>query len=141
MEYNLNELYNVYMAQYNKSMENSGGRAAEVPQTRAEFEVNFKEAKVALKESGAHRLSGTQISQKLARADVYEHSLKQARSIQEWARKSDFDNVPSIAQIRAGDVPEEFWQKVSDVYRAQRQDGKSAKQAQVYISTHIFGSA
>lgn len=137
-KYDYKSLYKDYMTQYNKSMAKAG-TAAESPQTLDEFKMNFNSIKQEIKESKSHRLSGKQIAQKIAREDVYEKSSKQAKIIKSALEEQGFES-PSISAIRAGKVPEEFWNLVREERKAALERGMTNQQANIYISTYIFGS-
>lgn len=142
MGYNFDELYDIYQAQYVKSLKQTGGSFAESMQSKTEFKVNFIDVKNQIKLSKGHRLSGTQISQQLARNDVYEYSQKQAKAVKEFLReeRGAGAKLPSVADIRAGNVPQSFWDNIREMYKKQKAAGKSTKEAKKYISTHVFGS-
>lgn len=137
-KYDYRSLYKDYITQYNKS-EAKAGTAAESPQTIDEFRMNFDSIKNEIKDNKSHRLSGTQIAQKIAREDVYEKSMKQAKVIKEALEKQGFE-TPSLSAIRAGKVPEEFWDLVKKEKKAALKRGMTNKQANIYISQYIFGS-
>ena len=137
-KYDYKSLYKDYMTQYNKSA-GKAGAAAELPQTIDEFKMNFVSIKNEIKENNYHRLSGKQIAQKIAREDVYEKSMKQAKVIKSALEQKGFQ-APSISAIRAGKVPEEFWNLVKEERKAALERGMTNKQANIYISTYIFGS-
>lgn len=137
-KYDYKSLYKDYMTQYNKSAAKAG-TAAESPQTIHEFKMNFNYIKDEIKDNKSHRLSGKQIAQKIAREDVYEKSMKQAKVIKKALEEKGFQ-APSISAIRAGKVPEEFWNLVRDERKAALERGMTNKQANIYISTYIFGS-
>ena len=137
-EYDYKSLYKDYMTQYNKSVAKAG-TAAESPQSIHEFKMNFNSIKDEIKNTKSHRLSGKQIAQKIAREDVYEKSMKQAKVIKSALEEKGFQ-APSISAIRAGKVPEEFWNLVKDERKAALERGMTNKQANIYISTYIFGS-
>ena len=137
-KYDYKSLYKDYMTQYNKSAEKAG-TAAESPQSIHEFKMNFDSIKNEIKDTKSHRLSGKQIAQKIAREDVYEKSMKQAKVIKSALEEKGFQ-APSISAIRAGKVPEEFWNLVRDERKAALERGMTNKQANIYISTYIFGS-
>ena len=137
-KYDYKSLYEDYITQYNKSAAKAGA-AAELPQTIDEFKMNFVSIKNEIKENNYHRLSGKQIAQKIAREDVYEKSMKQAKIIKSALEEKGFQ-APSISAIRAGKVPEEFWNLVRDERKAALERGMTNKQANIYISTYIFGS-
>ena len=137
-KYDYRSLYKDYMTQYNKSVAKAG-TAAESPQSIHEFKMNFNSIKDEIKNTKSHRLSGKQIAQKIAREDVYEKSMKQAKVIKSALEEKGFQ-APSISAIRAGKVPEEFWNLVRDERKAALERGMTNKQANIYISTYIFGS-
>ena len=137
-KYDYMSLYKEYMTQYNKSVAKAG-TAAESPQSIHEFKMNFNSIKDEIKNTKSHRLSGKQIAQKIAREDVYEKSLKQAKVIKEALEITGFES-PSLSAIRGGKVPEEFWDLVREEKRAVLQKGMTNKQANIYISQYIFGS-
>ena len=137
-KYDYRSLYKDYMTQYNKSAAKAG-TAAESPQSIHEFKMNFNSIKDEIKNTKSHRLSGKQIAQKIAREDVYENSMKQAKVIKSALEQKGFQ-APSISAIRAGKVPEEFWNLVRDERKAALERGMTNKQANIYISTYIFGS-
>ena len=137
-KYDYKSLYKDYMTQYNKSA-GKAGTAAESPQTIDEFEMNFNSIKDEIKENNYHRLSGKQIAQKIAREDVYEKSMKQAKVIKEALEKQGFES-PSLSAIRAGKIPEEFWSLVREERKSALERGMTNKEANIYISTYIFGS-
>ena len=137
-KYDYKSLYKDYMTQYNKSMAKAG-TAAESPQSIHEFKMNFNSIKDEIKNTKSHRLSGKQIAQKIAREDVYEKSMKQAKVIKSALEQKGFQ-APSISAIRAGKVPEEFWNLVKEERKAALERGMTNKQANIYISTYIFGS-
>lgn len=137
-KYDYRSLYKDYMTQYNKSAAKAG-TAAESPQSIHEFKMNFNSIKDEIKNTKSHRLSGKQIAQKIAREDVYENSMKQAKVIKSALQEKGFQ-APSISAIRAGKVPEEFWNLVRDERKAALERGMTNKQANIYISTYIFGS-
>ena len=137
-KYDYKSLYKDYMTQYNKSAAKAG-TAAESPQSIHEFKMNFDSIKNEIKDTKSHRLSGKQIAQKIAREDVYEKSMKQAKVIKSALEEKGFQ-APSISAIRAGKVPEEFWNLVRDERKAALERGMTNKQANIYISTYIFGS-
>ena len=137
-KYDYKSLYKDYMTQYNKSAAKAG-TAAESPQSIYEFKMNFDSIKNEIKDTKSHRLSGKQIAQKIAREDVYEKSMKQAKVIKSALQEKGFQ-APSISAIRAGKVPEEFWNLVRDERKAALERGMTNKQANIYISTYIFGS-
>ena len=137
-KYDYKSLYNDYMTQYNKSVAKAG-TAAESPQSIHEFKMNFNSIKDEIKNTKSHRLSGKQIAQKIAREDVYEKSMKQAKVIKSALEQKGFQ-APSISAIRAGKVPEEFWNLVKEERKAALERGMTNKQANIYISTYIFGS-
>lgn len=137
-KYDYRSLYKDYMTQYNKSSAKAG-TAAESPQSIHEFKMNFNSIKDEIKNTKSHRLSGKQIAQKIAREDVYENSMKQAKVIKNALQEKGFQ-APSISAIRAGKVPEEFWNLVRDERKAALERGMTNKQANIYISQYIFGS-
>lgn len=137
-KYDYKSLYKDYITQYNKSVEKAG-TAAESPQSIDEFKMNFNSVKQEIKESKSHRLSGKQIAQKIAREDVYEKTSKQAKIIKRALEEQGFES-PSISAIRAGKVPQEFWNVIKDEKKAAIERGMTNKQANIYISTYIFGS-
>lgn len=137
-KYDYKSLYKDYMTQYNKSVAKAG-TAAESPQSIHEFKMNFNSIKDEIKNTKSHRLSGKQIAQKIAREDVYEKSMKQAKVIKSALEEKGFQ-APSISAIRAGKVPEEFWDLVNKERKAALERGMTNKQANIYISTYIFGS-
>ena len=137
-KYDYKSLYKDYMTQYNKSVAKAG-TAAESPQSIHEFKMNFNSIKDEIKNTKSHRLSGKQIAQKIAREDVYEKSMKQAKVIKSALEQKGFQ-APSISAIRAGKVPEEFWNLVTEERKAALERGMTNKQANIYISTYIFGS-
>lgn len=137
-KYDYKSLYKDYMTQYNKSVAKAG-TAAESPQSIHEFKMNFNSIKDEIKNTKSHRLSGKQIAQKIAREDVYEKSMKQAKVIKSALEEKGFQ-APSISAIRAGKVPEEFWNLVKEERKAALERGMTNKQANIYISTYIFGS-
>lgn len=137
-KYDYRSLYKDYMTQYNKSAAKAG-TAAESPQSIHEFKMNFNSIKDEIKDTKSHRLSGKQIAQKIAREDVYENSMKQAKVIKSALQEKGFQ-APSISAIRAGKVPEEFWNLVRDERKAALERGMTNKQANIYISQYIFGS-
>ena len=137
-KYDYKSLYKDYMTQYNKSAAKAG-TAAESPQSIHEFKMNFNSIKDEIKNTKSHRLSGKQIAQKIAREDVYENSMKQAKVIKSALQEKGFQ-APSISAIRAGKVPKEFWNLVRDERKAALERGMTNKQANIYISTYIFGS-
>ena len=137
-KYDYKSLYKDYMTQYNKSVAKAG-TAAESPQSIHEFKMNFNSIKDEIKNTKSHRLSGKQIAQKIAREDVYEKSMKQAKVIKSALEQKGFQ-APSISAIRAGKVPEEFWNLVRDERKSALERGMTNKQANIYISTYIFGS-
>lgn len=137
-KYDYKSLYKDYMTQYNKSVAKAG-TAAESPQSIHEFKMNFNSIKDEIKNTKSHRLSGKQIAQKIAREDVYEKSMKQAKVIKSALEQKGFQ-APSISAIRAGKVPEEFWNLVKEERKAALERGMTNKQANIYISTYIFGS-
>jgi len=137
-KYDYKSLYKDYMTQYNKSVAKAG-TAAESPQSIYEFKMNFNSIKDEIKNTKSHRLSGKQIAQKIAREDVYEKSLKQAKAIKEALEITGFES-PSLSAIRAGKVPEEFWDLVRKEKEAALKRGKTKKEANIYISQYIFGS-
>lgn len=137
-KYDYRSLYKDYMTQYNKSVAKAG-TAAESPQSIYEFKMNFNSIKDEIKSTKSHRLSGKQIAQKIAREDVYEKSMKQAKVIKGALEEKGFQ-APSISAIRAGKVPEEFWNLVRDERKAALERGMTNKQANIYISQYIFGS-
>jgi hypothetical protein len=137
-KYNYESLYKDYMTQYNKSMAKAG-TAAESPQSLDEFEMNFNSIKKKIKSSKSSRLSGKQIAQKIAREDVYEKSRKQAKAIKKALEEQGFES-PSLTAIRAGKVPEEFWSLVKEERQAALERGMTNREANIYISSYIFGS-
>ena len=137
-KYDYKSLYKDYMTQYNKSAEKAG-TAAESPESLDEFKMNFNSIKDEIKNTKSHRLSGKQIAQKIAREDVYEKSMKQAKVIKSALEQKGFQ-APSISAIRAGKVPEGFWDLVKEERKAALERGMTNKQANIYISTYIFGS-
>lgn len=137
-KYDYRSLYKDYITQYNKSAAKAG-TAAESPQSIHEFKMNFNSIKDEIKNTKSHRLSGKQIAQKIAREDVYENSMKQAKVIRKALEEKGFQ-APSISAIRAGKVPEEFWDLVKKERKAALERGMTNKQANIYISTYIFGS-
>ena len=137
-KYDYKSLYKDYMTQYNKSVAKAG-TAAESPQSIHEFKMNFNSIKDEIKNTKSHRLSGKQIAQKIAREDVYEKSMKQAKVIKSALEQKGFQ-APSISAIRAGKVPEEFWDLVQKERKSALERGMTNKQANIYISTYIFGS-
>lgn len=137
-KYDYRSLYKDYITQYNKSAAKAG-TAAESPQSIHEFKMNFNSIKDEIKNTKSHRLSGKQIAQKIAREDVYENSMKQAKVIKSALQEKGFQ-APSISAIRAGKVPEEFWNLVRDERKAALERGMTNKQANIYISQYIFGS-
>ena len=137
-KYDYKSLYKDYMTQYNKSAAKAG-TAAESPQSIHEFKMNFNSIKDEIKNTKSHRLSGKQIAQKIAREDVYENSMKQAKVIRNALQEQGFQ-APSISAIRAGRVPEEFWNFVKQERKSALERGMTNKQANIYISTYIFGS-
>ena len=137
-KYDYKSLYKDYMTQYNKSA-GKAGTAAESPQTIDEFKMNFNSIKNEIRDTKSHRLSGKQIAQKIAREDVYEKSMKQAKAIKQALEITGFES-PSLSAIRAGKVPEEFWDLVREEKRAALQRGMTKRQANIYISSYIFGS-
>ena len=137
-KYDYKSLYKDYMTQYNKSVAKAG-TAAESPQTLDEFKMNFNSIKTEIRDTNSHRLSGKQIAQKIAREDVYEKSMKQAKVIKSALEQKGFQ-APSISAIRAGKVPEEFWDLVQKERKSALERGMTNKQANIYISTYIFGS-
>ena len=137
-KYDYKSLYKDYMTQYNKSVAKAG-TAAESPQSIHEFKMNFNSIKDEIKNTKSHRLSGKQIAQKIAREDVYENSMKQAKVIKSALEQKGFQ-APSISAIRAGKVPEEFWNLVKEERKSALERGMTNKQANIYISTYIFGS-
>lgn len=137
-KYDYRSLYKDYITQYNKSAAKAG-TAAESPQSIHEFKMNFNSIKDEIKNTKSHRLSGKQIAQKIAREDVYENSMKQAKVIKSALQEKGFQ-APSISAIRAGKVPEEFWNLVRDERKAALERGMTNKEANIYISTYIFGS-
>lgn len=137
-KYDYKSLYKDYVTQYNKSVAKAG-TAAESPQSIHEFKMNFNSIKDEIKNTKSHRLSGKQIAQKIAREDVYEKSMKQAKVIKKALEEKGFQ-APSISAIRAGKVPEEFWNLVRDERESALERGMTNKQANIYISTYIFGS-
>ena len=137
-KYDYKSLYKDYMTQYNKSVAKAG-TAAESPQSIHEFKMNFNSIKDEIKNTKSHRLSGKQIAQKIAREDVYEKSMKQAKVIKSALEQKGFQ-APSISAIRAGKVPEEFWNLVKEERKSALERGMTNKQANIYISTYIFGS-
>lgn len=137
-KYDYKSLYKDYMTQYNKSVAKAG-TAAESPQSLDEFRMNFNSIKNEIKRNKSHRLSGKQIAQKIAREDVYEKSFKQAKVIREALEKQGFE-LPSISAIRAGKIPEEFWDIVREEKKAALERGNTNKEANIYISEYIFGS-
>ena len=137
-KYDYKSLYKDYMMQYNKSV-GKAGTAAESPQTLDEFKMNFNSIKTEIRDTKSHRLSGKQIAQKIAREDVYEKSMKQGKVIKEALERMGFES-PSVSAIRAGKVPEEFWDLVREEKKAALQRGMTNKQANIYISQYIFGS-
>ena len=137
-KYDYKSLYKDYMTQYNKSVAKAG-TAAESPQSIHEFKMNFNSIKDEIKNTKSHRLSGKQIAQKIAREDVYEKSMKQAKVIKSALEQKGFQ-APSISAIRAGKVPEEFWNLVKQERKSALERGMTNKQANIYISTYIFGS-
>lgn len=137
-KYDYKSLYKDYTIQYNKSAAKAG-TAAESPQSLDEFKMNFNSIKKEIKESKSHRLSGKQIAQKIAREDVYEKSSKQAKIIKNALQEQGFES-PSISAIRAGKVPEDFWNLVREERKAALERGMTNKEANIYISTYIFGS-
>ena len=137
-KYDYKSLYKDYMTQYNKSVAKAG-TAAESPQSIHEFKMNCNSIKDEIKNTKSHRLSGKQIAQKIAREDVYEKSMKQAKVIKSALEQKGFQ-APSISAIRAGKVPEEFWNLVKEERKAALERGMTNKEANIYISTYIFGS-
>ena len=137
-KYDYKSLYEDYMTQYNKSAAKAGA-AAELPQTIDEFKMNFVSIKNEIRDTRSHRLSGKQIAQKIAREDVYEKSMEQAKVVKEALERMNFKS-PSLYAIRAGKVPEEFWDLVREEKRAALQRGMTNRQANIYISQYIFGS-
>ena len=137
-KYDYKSLYKDYMTQYNKSVAKAG-TAAESPQSIHEFKMNLNSIKDETKNTKYHRLSGKQIAQKIAREDVYEISMKQAKVIKNALEQKGFQ-APSMSAIRAGKVPEEFWNLVQKERKAALERGMTNKQANIYISTYIFGS-
>ena len=137
-KYDYKSLYKDYMTQYNKSVAKAG-TAAESPQSIHEFKMNFNSIKDEIKNTKSHRLSGKQLAQKIAREDVYEKSMKQAKVIKSALEQKGFQ-APSISAIRAGKVPEEFWNLVKEERKSALERGMTNKQANIYISTYIFGS-
>ena len=137
-KYDYKSLYKDYMTQYNKSAAKAG-TAAESPQSLDEFKMNFNSIKNEIKMTKSHRLSGKQIAQKIAREDVYEKWSKQAKIIKSALEEQGFQS-PSISAIRAGKVPQEFWNLVREERQAALERGLTNKQANIYISTYIFGS-
>lgn len=137
-KYDYKSLYKDYMTQYNKSMAKAG-TAAESPQSLDEFKMNFNSIKNEIKINKSHRLSGKQIAQKIAREDVYEKSSKQAKIIRKALQEKGFES-PSLSAIRAGKVPEEFWNLVREERKSALERGMTNKEANIYISAYIFGS-
>lgn len=143
-EYNLNELYDIYKKQYFKSSA-LVKQVAEKILSRAEFETNLYEVKKEIKKKGEHRLSGTQIAQRLARADVYKFSRKQAKNIYAdlkelgYGEKKDLPPLPSQMEIRGGAAPEAFWEMVKAQYHDLKEKGSTPKQASRVIAEHYFG--
>ena len=132
--------YNVdYMTQYNKSLAKAG-TAAETPQSLDDFKLNFNDIKDKIKENKSHRLSGKQIAQKMAREDVYERSMKQAKVIKEALERMGFEAPSSVTAMRVKKVPEEFWDLVEKEKKSALEKGKTDKEANIYISQYIFGS-
>ena len=137
-EYDYESLWKDYKEQYKKSKKKAGN-AVEDEQTIDDFKMNFDSIKDEIKKNKSHRLSAKQIAQKMAREDVYERSMKQAKVIKSALEEKGFQ-APSISAIRAGKVPEEFWNLVRDERKAALERGMTNKQANIYISTYIFGS-
>lgn len=137
-KYDYKSLYKDYMTQYNKSMAKAG-TAAESLQSLDEFKMNFNSIKNEIRMTKSHRLSGKQIAQKIAREDVYEKTSKQAKIIKSALQEKGFE-APSISAIRAGKVPEEFWNLVREERKSALQRGMTNREANIYISTYIFGS-
>ena len=137
-KYDYKSLYKDYMTQYNKSAAKAGA-AAELPQTIDEFKMNFNSIKDEIKDNKSHRLSGKQIAEKMAREDVYEKSIKQAKVIKKTLEEKGFQ-APSISAIRVGKEPQEFWDLVRKEKEAALKRGKTKKEANIYISQYIFGS-
>ena len=127
-----------YMKQYEKSKEKAG-TAAERPQSVHEFKMNFNSIKDEIKKNKSHRLSAKQIAQKMAREDVYERSIKQAKVIKSALERMGFESS-SVTAMRAKKVPEEFWDLVEKEKKSALKRGMTNKQANIYISTYIFGS-
>ena len=137
-KYDYKSLYKDYMTQYNKSAAKAGA-AAELPQTIDEFKMNFVSIKNEIKENNHHRLSGNHIAQKIAREDVYEKSMEQAKVVKEALERMNFKS-PSLYAIRVGKEPQEFWDLVRKEKEAALKRGKTKKEANIYISQYIFGS-
>ena len=127
-----------YTKQYNKSKKRAG-TAAESLESIDEFKLNFKAIKHEIKINKSHRLSAIQIAQKMARDDVYERSIKQAKVIKSALERMGFESS-SVTAMRAKKIPEEFWDLVEKEKKSALERGMTNKQANIYISTYIFGS-
>ena len=138
-KYDYKSLYKDYMTQYNKSVAKAG-TAAESPQSIHEFKMNFNSIKDEIKNTKSHRLSGKQIAQKIAREDVYERSIKQAKALKKALEKMGFESSSSVTAMRAKKVPQEFWDLVEKEKKSALERGKTNKEANIYISQYIFGS-
>ena len=138
-EYDYESLWEDYKEQYNKSKEKAGN-AVEDEQTIDDFKLNFDSIKDEIKKNKSHRLSAKQIAQKMAREDVYERSMKQAKVIKEALERMGFEAPSSVTAMRAKKVPEEFWDLVEKEKKSALKKGKTNKEANIYISQYIFGS-
>ena len=139
-EYDYEDLWeNYYKKQYEKSAAKAGN-AVESEQTIDDFKLNFDTIKDEIKKNKSHRLSAKQIAQKMAREDVYERSIKQAKALKEALERMGFESSSSVTAMRAKKVPQEFWDLVEKEKKSALERGKTNKEANIYISQYIFGS-
>ena len=139
-EYDYESLWEDYYKKQYKKSKKKAGNAVEDEETLDEFKMNFDSIKDEIKKNKSHRLSAIQIAQKMAREDVYERSIKQAKVIKEALERMGFESSSSVTAMRAKKVPEEFWELVEKEKKSALKRGDTNKEANIYISQYIFGS-